>query len=277
MLVVLDLWFTAHGVTLHHGSDAGLEASWYGGDREDGVAVLLLHGAGGDAGTSWYALLPALSGGHAVVAPQLGYARLGAEEAEALAEGDAVGLELNLVRSAVRLAGARRVLVVGISVGGWLALRLAAEEPDLVAGVVAVAPAGPNLDGLAERMAASGSEPGPWFGERLFRHPPPLAWLFLRSQYPVMAAWAANLPRYARGVREAGPGAELTLRRVRCPVVLVWGREDRIMPVADAAYYQRMLPRVDTRILDDCGHAVVWDAPGDLERIVLAALAEVDP
>ena len=141
----LDVRFMAAGVTRHQGVDAGRAVSWYEGGG--GPAILLLHGAGADAASSWYSLLPALAGRYRVLAPELGF-----DEPAAIEAADAVGLEINRVRSVMRLAGVRRAVVVGLSAGAWLGLRLAAEDADLVAAVVAVAPAGPQ----SERAPAPG-------------------------------------------------------------------------------------------------------------------------
>lgn len=263
----LDARFLCAGVSRHQGSDAGRAVSWYEGG--EGPAVLLLHGAGADAASSWYSLLPALAGRHRVLAPELGFGEPATIEA-----ADAVGLEINRVRSVLRLAGVRRVVVVGLSAGAWLGLRLAAEDPGLVAAVVAVAPAGPNLRGLMRRVADSGADPGEWFARRLFHDPPPLAEYFLRSHAALVRAWMGSLGRHLECMREAGGGPDLLLRQVACPVTLVWGRDDAVLPPDDAAYYQARLAASRTELLERCGHAVVWDRPGALRGIVERAAGE---
>lgn len=269
---VLEARLRLAGVESRRGESAGIHGSWYEAGSGGGTAVLLLHGAGGDALSSWYRLLPALAAEHRVIAPELGFLSPSVEPA-----ADAVGLEMNRLRAVLDAADCRRVFVVGLSVGAWLGLRLASEDPGTVAGVVAVAPAGPNLRDLPGRVAASGMEPGRWFSENLFHSPPPLAALFLKQQYPVVDRWVRDLPRYADGLDIAGIGPDAMLRGVRCPVTLVWGREDRILPPEDRHYYEHHLKRVKTVLLDDCGHAVVWDRPDALEALVRGALAEAAP
>ena len=257
----LDVRFQCSGVSLHRGSDAGRSVSWYEGG--EGPAILLLHGAGADAASSWYSLLPSLSGRWRVLAPELGFA-----DPPSIKAADVVGLEINRVRSVLRLAGVRRVVVVGLSAGGWLGLRLAAEDPGLVDAVVAVAPAGPNLDGLLRRVAEAGGDPGDWFARRLFHDPPPLAEYFLRSRSALVRAWMGSLAHHLERMRTAGGGPDLLLRRVGCPVTLVWGRDDAVLPASDADYYAARLDSSRVEVLERCGHAVVWDRPGALARIV---------
>lgn len=238
-------------------------------------AIVLLHGAGGDALSSWFSLMPALARDYHVLAPQMAYAHMDSmrndrEHPLRLDHGgpDRIGQELNGIQEAMRAAGVDRATLVGLSVGSWLGLRMAAWRPEQVEGVVAVAPAGPNLRGLAERIEASGIEPGKWFYDNLFHNAAPVPEVFLRGHYPVIASWVRNLHWYVDLIERGGLGAELYLRRVRCPVALVWGREDSVLPVEGRAYYEANLRDVSVQVLDECGHAVVWDRPEALERIV---------
>lgn len=252
---------------------AGGEFYEAGADHER--AVVLLHGAGGDALSSWFVLLPALARDYHVLAPQMAYASMDGVRDDhdhplRLDHGgaDRIGQELNGIHAAMRAAGVKRATVVGLSVGSWLALRLASQFPELVDGVVAVAPAGPNLRGVAERIAASGLSPGEWFFDNLFYDGPPVPKVFFEEQYPIVESWVGNLRWYVDLIDGGGDGAELVLRRVGCPVELVWGRDDRILPLEGRAFYEANLGDVDVRVLDECGHAVVWDRPDALERIV---------
>lgn len=271
----LQVWLEARGVELRTWDASGVSGSYLEAGEGKGSPVVLLHGAGGDAFSTWFTLLPRLASEHHVVAPLLGYASLVAARPEPgkpvrwdHGGADRIGLELNGVLEAMAGAGIRRADVVGLSVGGWLALRLASRNPAAVSGVVAVAPAGPNLYGLVQRITASGREPGRWFFDNLFHRPPLLPEAFVRDQHSIIDAWVENLPHYAGVIEHGGDGAELTLRGVNCPVTLVWGREDRILPVSDAAMYQDLLASSRLLVLPDCGHAVVWDQPGELASIV---------
>ena len=86
-----------------------------------------------------------------------------------------------------------------------------------------------------------------------------------------------SLGHHLKRMRDAGGGPDLLLRQVACPVTLVWGRGDAVLPASGAAYYQARLAESRTELLERCGHAVVWDRPGALERIVLRAAMEARP
>jgi len=57
--------------------------------------------------------------------------------------------------------------------------------------------------------------------------------------------------------------------RIRCPVMILWGEEDRWIPVEDGRRLAAMIPGSILKIIPDAGHMVQEDAP---EAIVAALL-----
>jgi pimeloyl-ACP methyl ester carboxylesterase len=53
---------------------------------------------------------------------------------------------------------------------------------------------------------------------------------------------------------------ELDLHDVRCPALVLWGAEDRQLPVDDAFEYARRL-RAPLRVIADCGHLPIVERP----------------
>jgi pimeloyl-[acyl-carrier protein] methyl ester esterase len=51
---------------------------------------------------------------------------------------------------------------------------------------------------------------------------------------------------------------------LRMPVVALYGRHDRLVPAAQAATLQRLLPAADVRVLEHAGHLVQLEDPGDV-------------
>lgn len=56
------------------------------------------------------------------------------------------------------------------------------------------------------------------------------------------------------------PGIEL-------PVLLVWGKEDRVLDVSSVQVFVALLPDVQTQIVDEAGHAVVNEKPRESARL----------
>ena len=54
--------------------------------------------------------------------------------------------------------------------------------------------------------------------------------------------------------RRVGPPLPGMLGKVKVPTLIVWGREDRIVPLECAFQYQQAIAGSTLRILDHCGH-----------------------
>jgi len=64
------------------------------------------------------------------------------------------------------------------------------------------------------------------------------------------------------------------LGRIRCPVFIVHGTEDDLVPLANVAYAQQHLRRaaqVTTRLLPGHNHFLPWNAQAELRRVIAAA------
>jgi pimeloyl-ACP methyl ester carboxylesterase len=63
------------------------------------------------------------------------------------------------------------------------------------------------------------------------------------------------------------------LEDVDLQTLIVWGRNDRVVPPADAAQYARRLRNSTTVIFDDCGHLVQAERPVRFNRLLDGFLA----
>ena len=101
--------------------------------------LLLLHGGGTDsAALSWYLAFGALTADHHVVALDMpGYG--GSTDLEPLGTPEAMA---DLAATVLARLEVRRTVAVGVSMGGDVAMNLALRHPDLVDGLVLVAPGG---------------------------------------------------------------------------------------------------------------------------------------
>lgn len=232
--------------------------------------VLLLHGFAGDGGT-WAALTAALSrAGKTVIAPDLpGH---GADE------GTPQGIDDLLAAVTARVAGAGRLHVVGHSLGGHVATLFAAAEPDRVASLTLIAPAGlgreidhPFVQGMA-RAATAGEV------AHLFRSLGPKAMTLSPDAQKMMAETLAKGRLIPLAEALAGPQGQKVdtlgpLSRLpdRIPVRVLVGTEDRIIP---PAHIFNLPPRVAVHVLPT-GHMPQWDAPADVAAIIMGAMRHV--
>ena len=253
-----------------------------------GPPLVCLHGFM-DTWRTWELVLPALERHHDVLAPTLpGHAGGPALEGEV---DDA--LIADAVERAMDDAGFETAHVVGNSLGGYVALQLAARGR--AQSVVAFAPAGgwaqtdASLDEIlplqatmheqakrsaphAEAIVASAE--GRRRATRLvvesFEHIP--AELIAHQMLGVASAQGA-LAMIEYGLRQ-GYGV-LDAQSIACPVRIVWGTDDRLLPWPSAAarFRDDWLPRADWVELEGIGHCPQLDAPVAAAHLILGFTA----
>lgn len=239
----------------------------------EGEPLLLVHGLGGAAG-NWVALAPLLLPGRRLLVPELpGHGGSSPLPAAPSLKAHADRLALVLERE-----GATPAAVVGHSLGGAIALRLAIRRPELVRAVVLAGAAGISSATRAARYALTitgilkpGRRIAPHRG-RVARSP------LLRRV--VFGRWGASdppaLPAEVVDAFLAGPARHtdtvsaakalvrddlrLDLERVTCPTLVLWGARDNQLPVGDAFEYARRL-RAPLRVIADCGHLLIGERP----------------
>jgi len=258
---------------------------WYFESRgHQGPVLLLLHGLGASS-FSWRHNVAPLARHFQVLAVDLpGHGRspapLNADyHQEALARGIMAFLDRR---------GICKAAVAGNSLGGGLALMLARDYPERVDALILLAPAValrrvpwlfyplrlPGLGLLASALL------GPWIIPLALR----LAYHRRELITPeVVAGYAAPyrelnrrlaLPRLCRQL-QVPPGAEIEalLNKIRQPTAIVWGEQDRILPVAQAAWLKARLPQAELHLLPEIGHAPQEEAPEAVNKIIIAFLA----
>jgi pimeloyl-ACP methyl ester carboxylesterase len=233
----------------------------------------LVHGLGG-AASNWLALAPLLLPGRRLLVPELpGHG--GSEPLPAAASLNAYADRLGLVADHAQVAG---TAVVGHSLGGAIALRLAIRRPDLVESLVLAGAAGITSATRRSRYALTVTgllKPG----RRIAPHRRRVASSALLRTL-VFGRWGAADPQAlppevvdgflagparhtdtfsaARALMRDDPRADLD--RVRCPALVLWGARDNQLPVADAFDYARRL-RAPVRLIADCGHLLIGERP----------------
>jgi pimeloyl-ACP methyl ester carboxylesterase len=150
---------------------------------------------------------------------------------------------------------------VAHSMGGHVAVRLAARRPDLVRQMVLVAPAlvaGQRaLPAYAPALVAAGWAASPSF----------LPLLALDS----LRAGPLTLLRATRDL--FGHDVRAQLRGVVAPTLLVWGDRDPLVPAAWGPVIQASLPDARLLILSGAGHVANYDRPDSFNDATLAFLA----
>jgi pimeloyl-ACP methyl ester carboxylesterase len=248
-----------------------------------GPTVLLLHGSGpGTTGHgSWAATAEALSGSFHLVAPdQAGFGDT------PLPPGSTGGMRTWVDQAAglVAALGVESCAVVGHSMGGAVALGLAAARPSLVTRVVGVstmgAPGAPLSDDLDALWAAPADPAGArdMLG-RLFLDPALVTEPAVAARAAAMQAGAGSFahlfpPPRVRWVEDLTLSTE-ALADVRAPVLLVHGADDRVTPLQSATPpLLDGLADVRLHVLERCGHVPAVEHPAAFRQLLLDFLDE---
>jgi pimeloyl-ACP methyl ester carboxylesterase len=189
--------------------------------------------------------------------------------------------------------GLEPAAVVAHSMGGLLALALAESRPDRVAALVLVNAGGVPLTPRRMAVLVRGfvafdlvfGRPSvmravarrPRLRELLVRgflsDPKALSGPFAAEIVPLMAA-----PGFSDAVAAAG---RLVARshipaKLTCPVRVIWGANDRILPLAAARELVTRLPNASLDIIDRAGHCPMFEIPTEFNRAVLGFTASLD-
>ncbi len=252
-----------------------------------GSPLVCLHGFT-DTWRTWELVLPALQERHDVLAVTLaGHA--GGPPLRGAAGEDAL---VDHVERAMDRAGLATVHLVGNSLGGYVALKLAARGRART--VVAFAPAGGWAEGddsyketlRNQRTAYELAKAAAPYAEAIAASPEGRrrATELITTDYEhIPAELVAHQIRGVAGC-DAAPsliahglshGWSLDAERVTCPVRIVWGTADRLLPWPGAAvrYRHTWLPHADWVELDGVGHCPQLDAPLLAAQLILGFTA----
>jgi pimeloyl-ACP methyl ester carboxylesterase len=252
----------------------------------DGPPLLWLHGLGG-VWQNWLLNIPAFMATHRCVAfdlPGFGESELprGELSIRAFAKtADAVCDQL----------GIESPVVIGNSMGGFVGAELALLFPTRVAKLVLVSAAGLSTEyvkrepvlAVARAWAALTTRAGAQVDTVIRRPRLRRAALQAVVRYPERL----SVPLTTELVRGAGsPGFNAAFRellsysfrdkleRIEVPVLIVWGRNDILVPVEDAEMFEHLIgENAHSVIFDDTGHLAMMERPGRFNELVAGFLA----
>jgi pimeloyl-ACP methyl ester carboxylesterase len=256
----------AEGVREQHTEVAGgVIRSWSGGD---GPPVVVLHHSFGNPG--WLPFHRELSERCTVVAPDLPGFGGSAQPAWARHPRD---LAL-LMAWWLRAQEFGRVTLVGCGFGGWVAAELSTMSPELLAGLVLVAPAGllPKDGRILDQVLVSHSE----YVRAAFEDQKAFEAVYGADLTDdLLLSWDMNREMTTRVAwkpymynRRLPP----LLAHVHVPALVVAAQSDRIMPRSCAEQYAALMPQARLEIVPNCGHAVDMEQPSVLAGLVAGHL-----
>jgi 4,5:9,10-diseco-3-hydroxy-5,9,17-trioxoandrosta-1(10),2-diene-4-oate hydrolase len=280
---------TIDGVNLHY---------FCGGS---GPPLVLVHGLGSSAAVEFYYNLEPLAAHHRVFAIDLpGFGR-----SEKPVLEYTIDLFVRAVSDLMACEGIERAAVMGVSMGGRVALGLALDSPEKVERLVLVDALGVGAPrrvlaysilltrGLGELTlrgtARALRQMNPavirrfwgwylkrpnrvasiWSDERIANHGTLLATPEYRAAYLSALRSIAGMRQLRNGVV-----VEDRLAELRMPTLLIWGGHDHIFPASHARAAKDRIPNGRLEIFDDSGHTPQMEEPDRFNRVVFDFLQE---
>ena len=252
--------------------------------------IVCVHGLGGSA-VNWSALAPLLTDRYQVLAPDLaghGLTRSGGRGTDVMANR-------GLLDRFIRSMSARPVILMGNSMGGMISLLEAAYAPGLVAGLILVDPALPFVPARPDLLVAAMFALGgmPVIGRTVLggvRSLPPDAAVAgmlalccadpsrvdagVRAEHAEVARRRAQFTDAGRdmasatrsviamaGIGRSGLAYRQGIQTIDCPVLLLHGDRDRLVPVSAARVAARANPSWSLVVLAGAGHVPQLEVP----------------
>ncbi len=247
-----------------------------------GPPLLLLHGLAATH-ANWEFTAPAFADRWRVIVPDLpGHGQSGKPNAPYT-----IDFYAGVIRSLGRELGIDEVVVAGNSLGGLIALELGCAYPRWTRALVLAAPAG----GFPVAMRPVGWALGAVTGARVLRlalersidrcfFDPSSPGSVERRRILLESLRHDDYPHFARAIRRSLAGtiaaARQPLASLLQPVLLVWGRQDRLVGLARSRQLLREIPHARLAVIERCGHVPMLEQPEEFNRIVSDFLRVVE-
>jgi 2-hydroxy-6-oxonona-2,4-dienedioate hydrolase len=244
-------------------------------DVGSGPPVILLHGLADDIGV-WASVIPALAAKHRVIAlDQLGF---GGSDKPLLSYR--VSTFVDFLDGFLDELKMERASLVGNSLGGWVAADFALKHPDRVERLVLCDAAGyaallksMNPRALSALRTASRQDIrylGPLaFHDKRFYEDVDLAF-----KQRVTAGDSYTVNQILDSMIRGEDVLDNRLAAINQPTLVVWGREDKLIPLSFGERFHQEIKSSRLRVIDNCGHMPHVECPEKLNPILLQCLGD---
>ncbi|MFQ5879716.1 MAG: alpha/beta fold hydrolase [Dehalococcoidia bacterium] len=255
-------------------------------ERGHGWPLVLIHGLGGST-YNFRHNIPALAEHFRVLAPDL----MGFGFSDRPPDADySLTSQAQLVRNFMARLGVQQASVLGLSMGGTVAMRLAANFPERVERLVLAASAGggrlvPAWAGsflarpLVEAFVAFALH-NRTFREALWRtgsYDPTVLTPEVKEGYYRPGRIRGSARAVAKVMADLAREEPLDLSRIYQPTLLLWGADDRWLRLSLAQQLLQALPNAELQIIDQARHMVLEERAEEANRAAISFLLRRTP
>jgi len=242
----------------------------------NGQPVVLLHGSSA-GGITWYGVIGPLSHHWRVIAPDVvGYG--GSDKPSAAYDRPYFAAWLRAFLDALNLP---KVSLIGLSQGGAIALQFTLENPERVDRLVLADSAGlgkeASLGGFLGLLCGNtfpSKVAGWWFNRYLVHYPRSIDAAWAEYKREVSRMPGGKRPFWQGRGKAVAPVPVEQLRQVTHRTLIIWGEEERFLPLSQAEAAQRVMPNAQLRVIPQAGHITFFDQPEAFCDLVIRFLKE---
>jgi pimeloyl-ACP methyl ester carboxylesterase len=255
-------------IKLHHMKIYYLEAG-------EGPHLVLLHGLGGSS-LGWALNIKPLRERFHVLAPD----QIGSGRSDKPLLSYRISLMAEYLFEFLSSLKISKTILIGSSMGGWIATHFTANHPDMVEKLVLVDSAGYALDKplsardreLLNAVTLSSIRD---FTQQLFCCPNFVedAGLKMRLRMKLNSHEPYVIDRFLDSIERNQDVVDHQLSQIKVPTLIVWGKEDQIVPVAHALRFRQEIAGSKLVIFDQCGHVPQVEKAARFNQEVLNFLA----
>ena len=242
----------------------------------NGPVVVLLHGLGGNS-TNWAFNTPALAQKFRVVVPD----QVGFGSSDKPLVNYRIGTYVDFLDKFLSELQVERATLVGNSMGGWIAALYALRYPGKVDRLVLADSAGFAPPKEFDLHALAGLNPSTRdemkrlanlvFFNPLFKSDAAIDVLLAQR---MSAGDGYTIQRLVESIYRGDDMLDGKLSAIKQPVLLLWGREDGLTPLArEGERFKRELPAAQLIVFDQCGHVPQVEKAVDFNAAVVKFLA----
>ena len=246
-------------------------------DAGQGTSLLLVHGFPLNRG-AWNRQVAAFQPRFRVIAPDL----RGMGGSQATAGPVAMERYAEDLHALLGCLEAEPAIVVGHSMGGYVALALARAFPQVLRGLVLVATkAGADAPAVAAARRATAAKVRTEgtaavvqdMAARMLAGNPPDAAMAAEVQGFMSPAQSEGIIAALLGMAER-PDAGTWLAQITVPTLVVAGTEDSIIPPSESQALAKAIPRAQLRLIEHAGHLVAFEQAGAFNAVLETWLAD---
>lgn len=237
-------------------------------EEGEGDVLMLLHGLFG-ALSNFFDIIEHFKATHKVVIPILPLYDLPLEEST-------VGGFVDYVERFVAWKKYDKVIVMGNSLGGHIALIYALRNPEKIKGVVLTGSSGLFESAMGDSYPKRGDYEYIKKKAELTFHNPAFATKELVDELFDIVNDRNKVLRVLTTAKSAiRQNLAEEVAKISAPTLLVWGNNDTITPPFVGEEFHKLIPNSKLLFIDECGHAPMMEQPEEFNRYLSEFLDEI--